>query len=83
MQIKAIDWARPLASEAVSLVTSRSIGSGDHQLKKKKKRGIGKNKKLGGAQAAATEQQQQQQRQMEIFWTKRNKNNKIGAYSKQ
>jgi len=41
--IKSIELARPLASEAVSLVASRSIGT--EQTKKKKKRGIGKNKK--------------------------------------
>jgi len=65
-QLKAVDWARPLASDAVSLVTSRSIGF-DGGLKKKKKRGIGKNKKLGGVNAAPAATDAAQQRQMEIF----------------
>ena len=81
-QLKAVDWARPLASDAVSLVTSRSIGF-DGGLKKKKKRGIGKNKKLGGVNAAPAATDAAQQRQMEIFWNNEtnNNDNRIGAYN--
>ena len=83
--VKTVEKSLPLSAEAVSIVTSRTIGaSGDqdsgknnphwilvslHFLsrskgKKKKRRGIGKNKKIGEKKVGAPPAQRQQ---MEIF----------------
>jgi len=62
--VKTVEKSLPLSAEAVSIVTSRTIGASGDQGKKKKRRGIGKNKKIGEKKVGAPPAQRQQ---MEIF----------------
>lgn len=61
--LKCLNQARSLSADAVSLVISRNIGQ--EQSKKKKRRGIAKNKKLGDKNRQVV--QEQPRTQMEIF----------------